>query len=71
MGTWGTTSTSFKSFFSDRVGYKTGLALDNDEIIQLLDKMIRYLISSPIIKMNCVESEQTTLKTLSRKFCIA
>ncbi|EOY5737063.1 TPA: restriction endonuclease [Enterobacter ludwigii] len=38
MGTWGTTSASFKSFFSDRVGYKSGLALDNDEIIQLLDK---------------------------------
>ncbi|MCP6582468.1 hypothetical protein NL505_28985, partial [Klebsiella pneumoniae] len=38
MGTWGTTSASFKSFFSDRIGYKSGLALDNNEIIQLLDK---------------------------------
>lgn len=38
MGTWITTNTSFKSFFSDRIGYKSGLALNNNEMIQLLDK---------------------------------
>ena len=38
MGTWITINTSFRSFFSDRIGYKSGLALNNDEMIQLLDK---------------------------------
>lgn len=38
MGTWITTNTSFRSFLSDRIGYKSGLALNNNEMIQLLDK---------------------------------
>lgn len=37
MGTWVTTNTSFRSFLSDRVGYKSGLALNNTEMIALLD----------------------------------
>lgn len=38
MGTWITTNTSFRSFLSDRIGYKSGLALNNNEMIQLVDK---------------------------------
>ncbi|CNF88490.1 MULTISPECIES: restriction endonuclease [Yersinia] len=38
MGTWITTNTCFRSFFSDRIGYKSGLALNNREMIDLLDK---------------------------------
>lgn len=45
MGKWITTSTCFQSFFSDRIGYKSGLALSSDEMIELLDK------SDPIIEL--------------------
>lgn len=38
MGKWTTTNTLFRSFFSDRIGYKSGLALNNNEMIELLDK---------------------------------
>ncbi|MCV9878271.1 restriction endonuclease [Brenneria izbisi] len=38
MGTWVIKNTSFRSFFSDRIGYKSGLALNNREMIELLDK---------------------------------
>ncbi len=38
MGHWITTNTAFRSFISDRVGYKSGLALNNSEMIELLDK---------------------------------
>jgi restriction system protein len=38
MGTWVTTNTGFRSFLSDRIGYKSGLALNNSEMIELLDK---------------------------------
>ena len=37
MGTWITTNTGFRSFLSDRIGYKSGLALNNSEMIELLD----------------------------------
>ncbi|MDH0306666.1 restriction endonuclease [Aeromonas caviae] len=37
MGTWVTTNTGFRSFLSDRIGYKSGLALNNTEMIELLD----------------------------------
>lgn len=37
MGIWITT-TGFRSFFSDRIGYKSGLALNNHEMIDLLNK---------------------------------
>lgn len=37
MGTWVTTNTGFRSFLSDRIGYKSGLALNNTEMIGLLD----------------------------------
>lgn len=36
MGRWVTTTTSFKSFLSDRIGYKSGLALTTAEMIELL-----------------------------------
>lgn len=36
MGTWVTTNTGFRSFLSDRIGYKSGLALNNTEMIELL-----------------------------------
>lgn len=38
MGKWVTTNTAFTSFLSDRVGYKSGLALSRDEMVDLLDK---------------------------------
>lgn len=38
MGTWITKNTSFRSFFSDKIGYKSGLALNDREMIDLLDK---------------------------------
>jgi len=38
MGSWITTNTTFRSFLSDRIGYKSGLALNNSEMIELLDK---------------------------------
>lgn len=36
MGTWVTTNTGFRSFLSDRFGYKSGLVLNNAEMIELL-----------------------------------
>ena len=36
MGTWVTINTVFRSFLSDRIGYKSGLALNNTEMIELL-----------------------------------
>jgi len=38
MGTWVTTGTGFVSFLSDRIGYKSGLALNVQEMVDLLDK---------------------------------
>lgn len=38
MGTWITTNTSFRSFFSDKIGYKPGLTLNAREMIDFLDK---------------------------------
>lgn len=36
MGRWVTTTTAFKSFLSDRIGYKSGLALTTTEMVELL-----------------------------------
>ncbi len=33
-----TTNTSFRSFFSDKIGYKPGLTLNAREMIDFLDK---------------------------------
>lgn len=38
MGKWITTNTTFTSFLSDRIGYKSGLALSRNEMVELLDK---------------------------------
>ncbi|WP_319537157.1 restriction endonuclease [uncultured Vibrio sp.] len=37
MGTWITTANQFTSFLSDRVGYKSGLALSRENMLELLD----------------------------------
>ncbi|HCT6324871.1 TPA: restriction endonuclease [Morganella morganii] len=52
MGTWVTINTSFRSFFSDRIGYKSGLALNNNEMIQLLDK------NDPLLDVFTSQKEQ-------------
>ena len=38
MAHWITTNTEFRSFVSDRLGYKSGLALTSNEMCELLDK---------------------------------
>lgn len=38
MGKWIVTNTEFTSFLSDRTGYKSGLALTRQEMVELLDK---------------------------------
>lgn len=52
MGHWITTNTDFRSFISDRVGYKSGLALNNSEMIELLDK------SDPLIAIFTNQKEE-------------
>lgn len=52
MGKWITTSTAFTSFFSDRVGYKSGLALSRNEMVALLDK------SDPLLNIIQNENEE-------------
>lgn len=71
MAHWLTTNLIFKSFLSDRVGYKSGLALTSDNMASLLDRKDPLLVhikneNEEIVRISTDDIEDTFQNLLYR-----